>query len=779
MEFKHLLAKSCDDPDNPPEAATLVGHTKAVLVSAMTFLKCIRISQIPPEISDNWDRFVRLVLIGAALHDIGKATNLFQGVLLKNRSYFGKTHPVRHEILSALLLSIPQSPLRAALNDILRDNEDLWLLSWIIGGHHLKLTRTTLDSNGETRYLVRKTNLPKEFIFLGDHEDINQIFHLLCEAINKPFIFPESKKIMIPLEEPDDLGTEYLETIVEEYLDNSEKISKKLSEEERILLAFAKATLIAADVAGSALTKTGKDTAQWIEAGLNATISHNSMNKLVREKLDGKRLRSFQRQIAGSKEKVTISVAGCGNGKTLAAYVWARTHANGKKLFFCYPTTGTASSGFEDYLLAQTELERSLIHGRSQVDLERILSADEINHLEENQLLHSLQAYSQQVVVCTVDTVLGLIQNHRTGLFCFPAFLNAAFVFDEIHSYDEKLFGSLLKFLEFLPENSFLLMSASIPEHRLRMLEDIVGARMDAPIEGDKELEEVKRYKLSWVESYHDCWTEIKATIENQGKVLWVCNTVNDAINIYEEAATYFPNLDPLLYHSRYRYRDRIEIQEEVLNSFKDMNVPTFAITTQVCEMSLNIDANLMLTSLPPFASLIQRLGRLNRHLSQEVGHCLVYDFACKEGMPYKKKDLQESKRIIKKLLDVPCSQKMLASELSNSQLQEEIYKYSAWIDGAWESSQRQLRKGNSAITVLFYDDLEEIKRVLKENGKKPNFQTLAPWCIPVLYRPEISFAKKFGGYPVVGDDCLKYEYNSQTKRGKGARWRNEKWLMY
>jgi len=42
-----------------------------------------------------------------------------------------------------------------------------------------------------------------------------------------------------------------------------------------------------------------------------------------------------------------------------------------------------------------------------------------------------------------------------------------------------------------------------------------------------------------------------------------------------------------------------------------------------------------------------------------------------------------------------------------------------------------------------------------------------------MLYKPEILFSKRYGGLPVVSDVFIKYDLE------KGARWSNEKWIMY
>src|SRR5262249_16662622 len=52
------------------------------------------------------------------------------------------------------------------------------------------------------------------------------------------------------------------------------------------------------------------------------------------------------------------------------------------------------------------------------------------------------------------------------------------------------------------------------------------------------------------------------------------------------------------------------------------------AITTQVCEMSLDLDAGVLITEQAPITAVIQRMGRCNRHArrSQDpVGTVLIY----------------------------------------------------------------------------------------------------------------------------------------------------------
>ena len=96
------------------------------------------------------------------------------------------------------------------------------------------------------------------------------------------------------------------------------------------------------------------------------TVSGTELGAIVRDIQDRNpnfsALRPFQERTAKTPSPAVL-IAACGGGKTVAAYEWAKQY-EGRKLFFCYPTTGTASAGFADYLFAQSKLERDLIHSR-------------------------------------------------------------------------------------------------------------------------------------------------------------------------------------------------------------------------------------------------------------------------------------------------------------------------------------------------------------------------------------------------------------------------------
>ena len=498
------------------------------------------------------------------------------------------------------------------------------------------------------------------------------------------------------------------------------------------------------------------------------------------------RLYPFQRHVRDARKSRVVLEAACGGGKTIAAYEWACQYADaGCKLIICYPTTGTAAAGFDDYLFVQEKLERGLISSRASVDIRRMLANEpEAPDGEDSKLRHpnrdqdlenlmkqeSLQAWGQQAIAATADFVLGLMQNHRRGLFSFPAILKSAIVFDEIHSYDAKMFGSLVRFLQTFPQIPALLMTASLQPSRREALA-LAGVDYEL-IPGDDDMERADRYRLQWYEKDKKqsdvpdkYWEAVKDTLDNGGKVLWVCNTVADATCIYDEAEQFGDDVKRILFHSRFCYRHRVDRQNEILAAFNEDKAPCLAVTTQVCEMSLDISADLLVTALPPFPALVQRMGRLNRRFPLENpdgAWCLIYDYDGMDGRPYLRADLKVARDAVKKLAEKHCalSQRDLKNALDEMpEVVDDIKFHSSWLDGGWESKPSTLREGDATVPVLLAQHEDEIRERIEEIGKNA---AIKEWLVPILASKQIGRVGSIGGYPLVSG----VEYDEE----KGAR---------
>jgi CRISPR-associated endonuclease/helicase Cas3 len=543
----------------------------------------------------------------------------------------------------------------------------------------------------------------------------------------------------------------------------------------------------------------------WVTEALRDVLSAEELKQLVKERLSTRSNPSrdeFQRKVEQSLHRVTLVRAGCGAGKTVAAYKWASQHAAHLKLFFCYPTTGTTSQGFQDYV-SKSQIEGKLIHSRASVDLENILSTpDDILEIDKDGRAHevpdtrleSLEAWSPPLVICTVDTVLGLMQNNRRGLFSFPALARSAFVFDEIHSYDSKLFGALLRFLKTFKSAPILLMTASLPPRMLDGLQKVCGPLES--IRGPKAREDAPRYRLRFVEGMNpddEAWKAIKHELHNPkgGKVLWIANTVDRAVCLYTKALR--DQLPVLLYHSRFRYFERLGKHDAVIDAFDTENLnPVLAITTQVAEMSLDLSANLLVSDLAPPSALIQRLGRLNRDDDKPTDPALAVILELKDAMhaeklyavPYVKPSREplEEFMLAYEWLDAlprepdPVSQKQLADALDEvlSKSKELLpFADSTWLDGEWHSQIDSLRAGDISVPIV----LERDVRTIRDAGAGLDEPERRRKCRDEAIRHSLSIPpkakvnewkrlKEHGLYRIARDEHVEYDEDI------GARWR-------
>ncbi|MCQ9156511.1 CRISPR-associated helicase Cas3' [Acidomonas methanolica] len=97
---------------------------------------------------------------------------------------------------------------------------------------------------------------------------------------------------------------------------------------------------------------------------------------------------------------------------------------------------------------------------------------------------------------------------------------------------------------------------------------------------------------------------------------VWVRNAVDDAIEAVE--ALRADGVDARLLHARFALCDRKRIEAEILERVgkdgKDRE-GFVLVGTQVLESSLDLDFDVMLSDIAPIAALIQRAGRLWRHM--------------------------------------------------------------------------------------------------------------------------------------------------------------------
>ena len=260
------------------------------------------------------------------------------------------------------------------------------------------------------------------------------------------------------------------------------------------------------------------------------------------------------------------------------------------------------------------------------------------------------------VGVGTIDQALLAVLPKRHQSLRLLGLHNKVLVFDEVHAADEYMFElleGLLK-LHLHQGGSVILLTATLPLKQRKKLVEIwqvaTGSEVilpkktsfsDFPLAthvapGTKNpvqehtmpsREAVSRaVTVTFLHDEASCIERIINTIESGVCVVWVRNSVDDALAAYSTLSTQMSNPDDcILFHSRFTLNDRNLIEAKVLNVFgKHADAGSRAgkvlIATQVFQESLDADCDLMISDICPIDDLIQRAGRLHRHSRDKQG---------------------------------------------------------------------------------------------------------------------------------------------------------------
>jgi CRISPR-associated endonuclease/helicase Cas3 len=773
MDEKRLWAKSCPMHGEPRDSMYLHGHLRDVYEAASRVLDATADAQLCALGlgTEFRERLVRCVKLAAAVHDLGKANDHFQGMILGDRKTDVNPQGLRHEWVTVLLMQQMRDWLLPAVGGC---ETDFAFVEWAVAGHHPAHNHASPPRSGPP-------GGGTELTAHTQHKDFGEALNWLRTTFGLAEKLPPFAKSKWPL-----VGSGNAFNELAKWERDARRVWDGIRYgDEAKLLAAIKNCLIAADVAGSALPKHGPPDWEQVTKAFAAVPSADDLKFLSNYGLEGKQPRAFQTEVADHPGEVVYVKAGCGTGKTVAAYMRAASKWAGRRLYFCYPTTGTATEGFKDYLYPEwpdkpsddtpqkkAERERllkvnaDLFHSRSAVDYDIILDTgrDTPSAVAESAArAEALDSWATPVVACTVDTVLGIVQNNRRGLFGWPALAQSAFVFDEIHAYDDRLFGALLRFLRDLPGLPALLMTASLPAAREEVLKRVLKKYRNIELEsvkGPENLETLPRYhKAEWKDA--ELLDMIVQEVKRGGKVLWVSNTVNRVMAAADAARA--KGVVPLIYHSRFKYVDRVQRHKEVIDAFDPKReAGVLACTSQVCEMSLDLKGcTLLVTELAPVPALIQRLGRLNRHATDGAPTRPFFVTTPENHLPYSAAELASATAWLAKLPPEGISQQILAREWEQSSENPPELVPSAWLDGGPMCSVAELREASPGITVVVDTDLKRVARA----------SDLGKYTLPMPPPPKKSDWKswrKHKGIPVAPETAINYDPM------RGATWQSQ-----
>ncbi len=224
-------------------------------------------------------------------------------------------------------------------------------------------------------------------------------------------------------------------------------------------------------------------------------------------------------------------------------------------------------------------------------------------------------------------------------------------IIDEVHAYDTYISTVLHRVLEWLAAlgSSVILLSATLPTSRHGALarsfaraapaprsNEDVGCRQGLPYpciaaytDSDSVLlsppaaQPERRLRVEFVndDTPRDQAQRLLDLTSGGGAICRICNTVAEAQAVFQavdEMAS--DEVQRVLLHSRFPLEERQELEAQVAvwfgpNSPRKPHERYIVIGTQVLEQSLDLDFDVMITDLAPVDLLLQRAGRLHRHV--------------------------------------------------------------------------------------------------------------------------------------------------------------------
>lgn len=590
--LENYIAKIFND-DNPKTKESFVQHTDRVIKAVKELEN--RYEPILHLEKDFWfDAFVM-----AIFHDFGKLSDNFSNnmnIVWKGGSTNFKTH-IRHEFLSGMLLAFHTQSKARIRKDLSPNHYQLFA----IYTHHkslnsnlfseinaIKIKREAVD--GFRTYLLDKflEYFPQKTSFLEGIEN--------------------SLKIILEKE------TEYFRTRKDMFFEDSFENFKKTS--HRTNYIYFKAILVAADWTGSGRRS--------LENPLvyNQSLLFEKMKHKLGERFS--QWSNFQNNSLVQRSNV-IAIAPTGSGKTEASMLWAsnRSESGAEKIVYLLPTKVTANAIFERlanfFGRGEEDSHVAVVHSsaksfRAEKDDEKENPYPDLVYLRDS-------AFFRSVTVATVDQMLTM--GFNCGWWELKTFhlSKAKVIIDEIHAFQPYTLGLIVATIKYLREHfgtQFYIMTATLPPKlRELLIEEAFGGKGNLTEIRDEELlQKSRNYYRVEDKDFDELIPEIKKRLSEKKKVLVVVNTVNEAIRIFDhEELADRRDEDKFCYHSRFTVGDRREKEKLLLEFEKKVKFDNgfLLISTQVCEVSLDIDYDFLYTENAPVDAIIQRAGRVNR----------------------------------------------------------------------------------------------------------------------------------------------------------------------
>ena len=337
-----------------------------------------------------------------------------------------------------------------------------------------------------------------------------------------------------------------------------------------------------------------------------------------------------------------------GQGKTEAALLWATTHTRDlgtdtggtPRLFYSLPYLASINA-------MATRLRRDLgqdqvgvVHSRAASFYLSAASCDDHNDVHQQSdpgqgRRRASRAVAQSNAsrlfreLVRITTPYQLLRGALGGTAHAATLIdsaNSVFVFDELHAYEPRRLGMILAMMRQWADlgGRIGIISATLPDRLLETIRHRLGTnhRLEL-VEPDADYAWPRRHRLHLRQEHLTDPTsveQIKDALRAGQSVAVIANNVADAWNLYDQLAPLAEELHghgaALLLHSRFKTADRTRIEKAIQDRFGTRTTPRrpgLLVATQVVEVSLDVDFDVLHTSAAPLEALLQRFGRINR----------------------------------------------------------------------------------------------------------------------------------------------------------------------
>lgn len=336
-----------------------------------------------------------------------------------------------------------------------------------------------------------------------------------------------------------------------------------------------------------------------------------------------------------------------GSGKTEAALILAQRMmraGKGAGLFFALPTMATANAMFDraaDLVgrLYTTAPSLALAHGRAGLsdrfrDLIRADRDPRLPSCTEWLADDRRRALLANIGIGTVDQALLSALPVRHAMLRHYALSGKILIVDEVHEMGDAYMTEELCRLLALHRRmggSAILMTATLPvdlrsslckafgetppDNRAYPALTIAGQEQITDLASVSTRGPVRVQRLADTDAALDV---LAAAAGDGAAALWVRNAVDDAIAAVDALRERGIAAD--LLHARFALCDRMRHEKAALETFgkaRRDRPGRVLVSTQVVESSLDLDFDVMVSDVAPVPALIQRAGRLWRHMDR------------------------------------------------------------------------------------------------------------------------------------------------------------------